>query len=75
MHTPSAIAIEAFDGDRVPVYQMLTGSDEAFRAALIADRQRLLALYEAGLYAYRGERALWAKTLRPVLMEDPQNPY
>jgi hypothetical protein len=39
------------------------------------ERERLLAFYAAGLYAYSGERELWARALKRVLTEDGANPY
>ena len=51
------------------------GANDAFRAAVAEERERLRTFYEAALYAYRGERELWARALRRVLSEDGGNPY
>jgi spermidine synthase len=53
----------------------LRGADEAFAATVAGERERLLGFYEAGLHAYRGERALWAQAIARVLREDGNNPY
>jgi spermidine synthase len=53
----------------------LINADAEFRAATRTQHERLLRFYAAGLHAYRGERDLWAQTLRSVLQEEPGNPY
>lgn len=53
----------------------LRGADDAFVSAMIAERERLLAFYGAGLHAYNGERTLWAREIGRVLREDSGNPY
>jgi spermidine synthase len=53
----------------------LQHADEGFQAEMAAERERLLGFYEAGLYAYNGQRERWASTLRRVLAEDGNNPY
>jgi hypothetical protein len=40
-----------------------------------AEGERLLGFYEAGLYAYAGQRERWASALRRVLADDGNNPY
>ena len=50
-------------------------TDEDFQAEMAAERERLLGFYEAGLYAYNGQRERWASALRRVLAEDGNNPY
>lgn len=54
---------------------LLVNADTSFKTVTLADRDRLLRFYAAGLHAYRGERDLWARTMRSVLIEDPGNPY
>jgi len=49
--------------------------NDVFLAALSAEQARLGEFYEAGLAAYRGERALWARSIQRVLATDGQNPY
>jgi spermidine synthase len=53
----------------------LVAADKSFRTQLQDERRTLLAFYDAGLHAYRGERDLWARAVRTVLKEDPDNPY
>jgi hypothetical protein len=53
----------------------LTHADEAFRAEVTAERERLLDFYEAGLYALAGEREHWASALRRVFNGQANNPY
>jgi predicted membrane-bound spermidine synthase len=53
----------------------LRGADAAFLAALADERDRLLRFYDAGLYAYNGERELWAREMRRVMREDGRNLY
>jgi hypothetical protein len=53
----------------------LRHADEAFQAEVAGDQERLLGFYEAGLYAYAGDRERWATALRRVLDEDGNNPY
>jgi spermidine synthase len=53
----------------------LIGADESFRAQLARERTNLLGFYEAALYAYKGERSLWARKLEPVMKDDGANPY
>ncbi|WP_141740098.1 fused MFS/spermidine synthase [Bosea sp. BIWAKO-01] len=51
------------------------GADDAFRADLANERSRLLTFYDAGLAAYVGDRARWARQMRRVTQADPTNPY
>ncbi|MBB6095224.1 putative membrane-bound spermidine synthase [Povalibacter uvarum] len=53
----------------------LMNADRVFVAETLAQRERLLRFYAAGLHAYRGERDLWSRTLRSVIEEEPGNPY
>jgi formylglycine-generating enzyme required for sulfatase activity len=53
----------------------LQRADKMLRTEVAAEGERLLGFYEAGLYAYAGERVLWASALRRVLDEDGNNPY
>jgi spermidine synthase len=53
----------------------LRGADEASQTGLQIERARLFRFYEAGLHAYRGDRAQWSRTLRSVIAEDPGNAY
>ena len=54
---------------------LLLHADKEFRAEVGIERERLLGFYEAGLYAYAGERERWASALRRVFDEDGNNPY
>lgn len=51
------------------------GADEAFRAAVADERDRLWRFYGAGLHAYNGERELWAREMKRVMIEEGGNPY
>jgi spermidine synthase len=51
------------------------GVDADFRAAIEHERTVLLSFYEAGIYAYRGDKGRWQKTMAWVLRKDPDNPY
>jgi spermidine synthase len=53
----------------------LQSADDAFRGQVAAEGERLLRFYEAGLYAYAGQRERWASALRRVLADDGNNPY
>lgn len=53
----------------------IIGADEAFRAALAKETDLLLTFYDAGLAAYSGERARWARQMRTVTQGAPENPY
>lgn len=44
-------------------------------AQIVSSRDRLHRFYIAGLYAYRGERDRWARSLDSVITEDPRNAY
>ncbi len=51
------------------------GADDAFRTDLANERSRLVTFYDAGLAAYVGDRARWARQMRRVIQADPTNPY
>ena len=53
----------------------LRRADDVLQTEVAAERERLLGFYEAGLYAYAGERERWASALRRVLDGDGNNPY
>ncbi len=53
----------------------LEHADEALRTAIADERDRLSRFYGAGLHAYNGERAAWAREMRRVMNEDGNNPY
>lgn len=53
----------------------LDNANEAFRHDVAQERRRLLDFYAAAIYAYRGQRKLWAESISRVLNEDGQNPY
>ncbi|HZF27004.1 MAG TPA: fused MFS/spermidine synthase [Steroidobacteraceae bacterium] len=53
----------------------LRGGDESFRIELAAYRERLLAFYQAGIYAYQDNRAGWAQSMQRVMSEESDNPY
>jgi spermidine synthase len=50
-------------------------ADEAFRTEVAAAREGLLSFYEAGLYAYEGNRDGWGRSMQRAMSIDPQNPY
>jgi spermidine synthase len=53
----------------------LENADEAFRARVADARERLLSFYEAGLYAYAGDREGWGQSMQRVMAAEPANPY
>jgi spermidine synthase len=53
----------------------LVGADAAFENSVANQRTILLSFYEAGLYAYFGDRANWEKTMAWVLHKDGDNAY
>ncbi len=53
----------------------LVGADQPVRDAVAAGQQTLAEFYEAGLSAYRGDRAGWAQALDGALRSDPSNAY
>jgi spermidine synthase len=53
----------------------LVGADQSVRDAVAAGQQTLAEFYEAGLSAYRGDRAAWAQALNGALRSDPSNAY
>jgi spermidine synthase len=53
----------------------LRNADEGFRARVAAARQALLSFYEAGLYAYEGNRDGWGRSMQRVMAAEPDNPY
>jgi spermidine synthase len=54
---------------------LLRDADEDFRARVAAARQALLSFYEAGLYAYEGNRDGWGRSMQRVMAAEPDNPY
>ncbi|WP_244494863.1 fused MFS/spermidine synthase [Bosea sp. Root483D1] len=60
------------DMQRAPA---VAGADDAFRTALTAETDTLLTFYDAGLAAYSGERARWARQMRQVAQAAPDNAY
>jgi hypothetical protein len=77
--TPTSLPPYALDKEyytsETTISRALQRADEVFRAEGTAEGERLLGFYEAGLYAYAGERERWASALRRVLAEDGSNPY
>lgn len=53
----------------------IANAGERLMAAIATERRRLLDFYQAGLYAYAGERARWAEIMDKVSREDRSNPY
>lgn len=51
------------------------GADDAFLAAVAAERELLLTFYRAGLHAYEGNRELWQRDMQRVMMEGGRDPY
>jgi spermidine synthase len=50
-------------------------ASEPLMTEIATERRRLMDFYQAGLYAYAGERARWAENMDKVLNEDGSNPY
>jgi spermidine synthase len=53
----------------------LQGASPELMAQITKERQQLYRFYSAGLYAYEGDRAGWARDIRQVMRDDPGNPY
>ena len=53
----------------------LVGADDALLASVRAQRERLLAFYQAGVLYYAGRQDEMEPILERVLAEDPTNPY
>jgi spermidine synthase len=53
----------------------LQGADAPLLEQITRERQQLYRFYSAGLYAYEGDRAGWARDIRQVVQADPGNPY
>ncbi|MCO8120767.1 fused MFS/spermidine synthase [Stieleria sp. TO1_6] len=53
----------------------LSVPDPELQIAIAEERDRLLAFYEAGIYAYHGDRLRWNQTITWLLEKDPRNPY
>lgn len=53
----------------------LQGASAEFAAQVTRERQQLYRFYSAGLHAYEGDRAGWARDMREVMQADPANPY
>ena len=39
------------------------------------ERDKLIAFYEAGIYAYQRDHVRWRETIKWLLTQDPENPY
>jgi len=53
----------------------LRNADAAFRDQVAAAREGLLRFYEAGLYAYEGNRDGWGQSMQRAMDVEPDNPY
>jgi spermidine synthase len=53
----------------------LGNAEESFRAEVAAAREGLLSFYEAGLYAYEGDRDRWGQSMQRAMDVEPDNPY
>jgi spermidine synthase len=53
----------------------LRSADEAFDAQVALARKGLLSFYEAGLYAYEGDRDRWGQSMQRAMDVEPDNPY
>jgi spermidine synthase len=71
-------------GEFVPTLQALNDlhvapplvrADAALQDKIAGERDKLIAFYEAGIYAYQRDRLRWQKTMRWLLSKDPENPY
>ncbi len=53
----------------------LLGASAELMTQIGEERQRLYRFYSAGLHAYEGDRAAWARDVQQVMRGDPANPY
>lgn len=53
----------------------LQGASPQLLASVAQEREKLYRFYSAGLYAYDGDRANWARAIQQVMRDDPDNPY
>jgi spermidine synthase len=53
----------------------LRNADDDFRTRVATARQALMSFYEAGLYAYEGNREEWGRSVQRTMRVDPDNPY
>src|SRR5262249_45943178 len=53
----------------------LVGADQAFGAALAVEREQLDAFYGAGISAYAGDRARYARDMARLAPAAKDNPY
>jgi len=71
-------------GEFIPTLQALNNlhtppplvhADAALELAIADEREKLIAFYEAGIYAYQRDSQQWRKTMTWLLAKDPENPY
>ena len=53
----------------------LVNADAIPEREISTEHQKLIAFYEAGIYAYQRDRLRWQETMRWLLTQDPENPY
>ncbi len=53
----------------------LINADAIPEREISTEHQKLIAFYEAGIYAYQRDRLRWQETMRWLLTQDPENPY
>ncbi|MBB5191829.1 hypothetical protein HNQ50_002559 [Silvimonas terrae] len=53
----------------------LVGGDIDLHSQIEVQQQGLLDFYDAGLYAYAGDKENWQMSLERALRTDPDNPY
>jgi spermidine synthase len=53
----------------------LVNADVVLKKEISTEHQKLIAFYEAGIFAYQRDRLRWQETMRWLLTKDPENPY
>ncbi|MGR4869826.1 fused MFS/spermidine synthase [Variovorax sp. LARHSF232] len=53
----------------------LLGASAELMTQIARERQHLYRFYSAGLHAYEGDRAGWARDVQQLMRDDPANPY
>jgi spermidine synthase len=53
----------------------LVNADAIPEEEISSEQQKLIAFYEAGIYAYRRDQLRWQETMKWLLAKDPDNPY
>jgi len=53
----------------------LINADAIPEGEISTERQKLIAFYQAGIYAYQRDQLGWQRTMKSLLSKDPENPY